>query len=227
MLLIDNIYCGDCLDLMNGIEDNSIDTCITDLPYGIDFQSNWNSKVKHFDKIANDKKPFVDFIKLLPGILKPTSAVYLFTRWDVQQPVIDELENYGIRVKNVLIWDKMNHSMGDLKSAYGNRYESIVFAANKDFRFQEKRPIDIIQCPRVPAEKLYHPNEKPLPLLQRLILDSTPKDGIVLDCTCGSGSTLVAAIKEKRRYIGIELDINYYTIACKRVLAEKRQLTLF
>lgn len=227
MLQVDNIYCGDCLQLIDEIQEGSIDTCITDLPYGIDFQSNWNSKVKHFDKIANDKKPFIEFIKLLPRVLKPTSAVYLFTRWDVQQPVIDELESNGMKVKNVIIWDKMNHSMGDLKSAYGNRYESIVFATNPEFRFQKKRPIDIIQCPRVPAEKLYHPNEKPVSLLRQLIYASTPKDGVVLDCTCGSGSTLVAAVKEKRHYIGVELDKHYHAISCKRVDAESRQLTLF
>lgn len=227
MLGLDNVYNGDCCELMQQIEDNSIDTCITDLPYGIDFQSNWNSKVKHFDKIANDKKPFVDFIKYLPRIMKPTGAVYLFTRWDVQQPVIDELVKYGLNVKNVLIWDKMNHSMGDLKAQYGTRYESIVFAPCKRFAFQGKRPIDIIQCPRVAADKLYHPNEKPTQLLQRLILDSTPPNGVVLDCTSGSGSTLIAAIKEKRHYIGIELDKKYYDICEKRIAAENKTLTLF
>jgi site-specific DNA-methyltransferase (adenine-specific) len=165
------------LELIQQVHDKSIDVCITDLPYGIDYQSSWNGKQKHFDKIANDKRPFVDFIKYLPRVMKDTGAIYLFTRWDVQQPVIDELQANGMRVKNVLIWDKGNHSMGDLKSSYGSRYESIVFAPMKDFKFQGKRPVDIISVPRVPADKMVHPNEKPVNLLRRLILDATKMGG--------------------------------------------------
>lgn len=178
MLEFNNVYHGDCLELIQQVPDKSIDVCITDLPYGIDYQSSWNGKQKHFEKIANDKRPFVDFIKYLPRVMKDTGAVYLFTRWDVQQPVIDELQTNGMRVKNVLIWDKGNHSMGDLESAYGSRYESIVFAPMKDFRFQGKRPVDIISVPRVSADKMVHPNEKPINLLRRLILDATKMGGV-------------------------------------------------
>lgn len=227
---LDNVYNGDCLDLIQQVQDKSIDVCITDLPYGIDYQSCRSRYGKHFDKIKNDKKPFVDFIKFLPRVMKDTGAIYLFTRWDVQQPVIDELRKYGMNVKNVLIWDKMNHSMGDLNGAYGNRYESIVFATMKDFKFNGKRPVDIIQVPRVPAQRLNHPNEKPVDLLRRLIIDATEVGGgnfVVMDCTCGSGSTLVAAIKEKCHFIGFELEEKYYDIARKRINIEKRQLTLF
>ena len=222
-----NVYLGDCLQLIQELPDCSIDTVVTDLPYGIDYQSKWSKIKTHFDKIANDKKPFIDFIKYLPRVLKPTSAVYLFTRWDVQQPVIDELTKAGLKPKNVIIWDKMVHSMGDLKSSYGSRYESIVFASNKQFRFMNGRPIDIIECPRVAAARLYHPNEKPIPLLRKLISDSTPENGVVLDCTCGSGTTLIAAIKEKKRFVGFELDKKYYDITCKRIAAARMEQTLF
>lgn len=228
MIEFDNIYNGDCLQLMPNIPPKSIDVCITDLPYGIDYQSNWSKYGKRFDKIANDKKPFIDFIQYLPMVMKDTGAIYLFTRWDVQQTIIDELNKYNIDVKNVLIWDKGNHSMGDLYGSYGNRYESIVFATMGNFRFHGKRPVDIIHIPRVPAAKLVHPNEKPVDLLRCLIIDSIPDiNSVILDCTCGSGSTLVAAIKEKCHYIGFELDEHYFNIAKKRIKEEQRQLTLF
>lgn len=229
MLELNNVYQGDCLKLIQEIDDKSIDVCITDLPYGIDYQSNRSKNGKRFDKIANDKKPFVDFIKYLPRVMKETGAVYLFTRWDVQQVVIDELEKYGMRVKNVLIWDKLAHSMGDLRSAYGSRYESIVFAPMNCFYFQGNRPVDIIPCSRISPEKLQHPNEKPTNLLRKLIVDSTKIGGgnfTVLDCTCGSGSTLVAAVRERCNFIGFELDKHYYEIAKKRVEIEKRNRQL-
>lgn len=180
MLEINKIYNGDCLKLIQEIDDKSIDVCITDLPYGIDYQSNWSKNGKRFEKIANDKKPFIDFIKYLPRVMKETGAIYLFTRWDVQHVVIEELEKYGMRVKNVLIWDKLAHSMGDLRSAYGSRYESIVFAPMNCFYFQGNRPVDIIPCPRISPEKLQHPNEKPINLLRKLIIDSTKIGGVIL-----------------------------------------------
>jgi len=224
---IDEVYLGDCCALIKQIKPASIDVCITDLPYGIDYQSarriNKNSR---FDKIANDKQPFVDFIKHLPRVMKNTGAIYLFTRWDKQQAVIDELVKYDMPPKNVLIWDKGNHSMGDLKRAYASRYESIVFCPMPNFQFQNGRPDDIVFCNKVPPEQLVHPNEKPIKLLQKLILDSTRIGDVVLDCTCGSGTTLLAAIKEKRRFIGFELDKRYYDIAHKRIAQEKQQLTI-
>lgn len=223
---INEIYNMDCLDGLQQLPEKSIDTVITDLPYGIDYQSN-HRKTDKFQKIANDKKPFIDFIKYIPRILKDTGAVYLFTRWDVQQPVIDEMEQNGLDVKNVLIWDKGNHTAGDLKHSYGFRYESIVFHSAKDFSFQGRRPIDIIPCMRVSADKMVHPNEKPVTLLRRLILDSTPKNGVVLDATMGSGTTMLAAIAEKRQYIGFEIEERYYKIAKKRIDNTKSQLTLF
>ena len=225
MLALDDVYLGDCHSLIGELPESSIDVVITDLPYGIDYQSAKRIDTERFPKIANDKKPFIDFIKLLPRVLKPSYAVYLFTRWDVQQPVIDEMEANCMKVKNVLIWDKGNHSMGDLNTAYGMRYESIVFSSSADFRFQGKRPVDIIRCPKVSADRLCHPNEKPVDLIRKLIIDSVPMGGVVLDCTCGSGSTLVAAIRERRHFIGFEIDRRYYDISRKRIDNEKRQLS--
>jgi DNA modification methylase len=75
-------------------------------------------------------------------------------------------------------------------------------------------------------EKL-HPTAKPVDLLRYLIRTYTNQGDLVLDNTCGSGSTCVAAIREKRNFIGIELNQGYYKVACDRIAREKQQLTLF
>lgn len=72
-----------------------------------------------------------------------------------------------------------------------------------------------------------HPTAKPVDLLRYLVLTYTNENDIVLDNTCGTGSTLIACIKEKRRYIGIEKDEKYFRIANKRIEQEKMQLNLF
>ena len=73
----------------------------------------------------------------------------------------------------------------------------------------------------------YHSTQKPVDLLRYLIRTYTEVGGVVLDNCAGSGSTCVAAIREKRNFIGIELNEDYYKIACDRIAREKQKLTLF
>lgn len=214
------LFNGDCLDIMDKLiaDGIKVDAIITDPPYGISYQSCWKSdKVKRFPKILNDKKPFTEFIGKLKGILKERYSLHIFTRWDVQQQFINCLEKNNFKCKNVLIWDKKIHGMGDLKTAYGSRYESILFSSSKNFRFNQKRPTDIIECVRVPATNLIHPNEKPVKLIENLIQQAVPENGCVLDLFMGSGSTGLACKNLNRNFIGIELDSKYFNIAQKRI----------
>ena len=72
-----------------------------------------------------------------------------------------------------------------------------------------------------------HPTQKPVDLLRYLILTYTNVNDVVLDNTMGSGSTIVAAIKEKRQWLGIEKDEKYFEIAKRRIKNETCQLSLF
>lgn len=212
------LYQGDCLELMKNIPDNSVDLLLTDPPYGIDYQSvRRKDKTKRMSKILNDKKPFTDFIPLIKSKIAKTGGILCFTRWDVQQIFIDEFIRNGLKPKNVLIWDKKSHSMGNLKKAFGGRYESIIWIPNDDFKFKSGRPQDLISVPRVPPHKLIHPSEKPVKLLEFLIEKTTSQNATVLDCFMGSGSTGVACINTNRNFIGMELDERYYKIAENRI----------
>lgn len=209
---------GDCLEVLKTLPDNSIDVILCDPPYGIDYQSNRiKDKSRRKNKILNDKTPFIKFIQELPRLLKKSGCLFIFTKWTVQQQFIDECERCGLKVKNVLIWDKAVHGMGDLKRSFGNRYESIIFCANEDFRFIGKRPVDILRFNKVPASALVHPNEKPTALLEYLISITVNEDGTVLDPTMGSGTTGIATKNIGRSFIGIELDKTYYDLCVKRI----------
>lgn len=212
------LHNGNCLEVMKSIPDGSVDFVLTDPPYGIDYQSmRRKDKTKRKPKIKNDKKPFTEFIPEVKRILSPTGCAAIFTRWDVQQQFVDEITKNGMRVRNVLIWDKKVHGMGDLKRAYGSRYESIIFASKDKFRFPGKRPQDIIAAQRVSPKKLVHPNEKPICLQETLVQQVTKSGDLVLDCFMGSGSTGVACVNTGRSFVGIELDKKYYDIACARI----------
>lgn len=212
------LYMGDCLEIMQSIPDCSVDMVLTDPPYGIDYQSaRIKDKAKRKPKIMGDKETQTAFISEIARVLKPTGAVCIFTRWDVQQKVIDEMTAYGMKPRNVIIWDKVVHGMGDLKRSFDSRYESICFYSAHDFRFNGKRPTDIVKCTRVAAGKLAHPNEKPVKLLESLIEPCTAVGAVVLDCFMGSGSTGVACLNTGRCFIGIEKDPHYFQIAKERI----------
>ena len=213
---------GDCLDLLNNIPNNSIDLVLTDPPYGIDYQSQRRKdKSTWKPKIKNDKMPFLDWIELIKPKIKSTGGVLCFTRWTVQQVFIDEFTRQDMKPKSIIIWDKLNHSMGDLRRAWGNRYESIIWWANDGFSFPDKRPQDIISIPKVPSSKLIHPNEKPVGLLSILVEKTTCQKATVLDCFMGSGSTGIACINTGRDFIGMELDEHYFKLAKERIEQHK------
>lgn len=86
-------------------------------------------------------------------------------------------------------------------------------------------PINLIQFNR-DKERL-HPTQKPIELIQYLIRTYTNEGDTVLDSCCGSGTTAIAAIREKRNFICIEKDPNFYEVAKKRIENELKQPTLF
>ena len=73
----------------------------------------------------------------------------------------------------------------------------------------------------------FHPTQKPVDLLRYLIRTYSNEGNTILDNCMGSGTTAVACIKEKRHFIGFELNKQYYDKACQRIDAEQRQLSLF
>ena len=89
----------------------------------------------------------------------------------------------------------------------------------------EECPRDILAFDR--DADSFHPTQKPVDLLRYLIRTYSNEGDTILDNCMGSGTTAVACIKEKRHFIGFELNKEYFDKACKRIDAEQRQLTLF
>lgn len=122
---------------------------------------------------------------------------------------------------------KRNHSKGNLAAPTQNRCYG-KFVETPTIISDEKFPASIISIPKQHINgKSYHPTEKPVDLIRYLIRTFTDEGDVILDNCSGSGTTAVAAIKEKRHFIGFEIMKEYFDIACKRIEKEKMQLTLF
>ena len=208
------LYCGDCLEIMPHIP--KVDLVLTDPPYGISWQSNWRADT--FDVLHNDNGFYPDWIKKTH-----TKILYMFTRWDVLQKWIEAVESFSVlKIKNVLVWDKLSHGAGDLNS-WAPTYEMIIYATEKPIKLKGKRPQNILKFWRVDAgatgkssgKMLKHPTQKPDSLFVEIIKHHDK--GTTLDPFIGSGTTAVACQNLKRNFIGIEISETYCAIARKRL----------
>jgi site-specific DNA-methyltransferase (adenine-specific) len=198
---LDSIICGDCLDVLPHIEDGSVDLVLTDPPYGIGASS----------------KSFMN------GTSKTKKEYYLDDGWDGEIPekkVFDEMfrmsqnqiiwgGNYFIEyLKNArcfIIWDKTIH---------GNSYADCEFAWTS---FDEVARIKVLNIVNVTMDGRVHPTQKPIALFHWILSKWSKVTDTIIDPFLGSGTTAVACKMLNRRYIGIEISMDYCKIAEKRL----------
>jgi len=213
---INKIICGDCLEVMKDIPDNTIDLVVTDPPYGINYQSAWRIDTERFDFIEGDKNINSTFLKDCFRILKEDCGCYIFTRVDVYPEWLKEVEKY-FKIKSVIVWDRIIHGLGDLNGSYAPLYDLIIYAVKGKPILKGNRPKNILRVQRVDSDKLLHPTQKPERLIESLIKNSSNENDIVLDTFLGSGTTAVACKKLNRKFIGIEINSEYCKIAEERL----------
>ncbi len=200
------LYHGDCLEITEWL---AADVLVTDPPYGIAYESNFN-RLRHKRSpkvgtpVANDRTLEArDAVLSLWG----TRPAIVFGRWDAPRP-------QDTRAR--LIWDKGNSvGMGDLSIPWGRSEEEIYVLGSG---FVGRRSGNVIRQQMLMSgdrDRPDHPTPKPIPLMENLISKCPP--GVVADPFAGSGSTLVAAKRLGRRAIGVELEEKYCEIAARRL----------
>lgn len=205
---------GNCFEELKNIENNSIDMILTDPPYGIDYVTKRTSKKTR--KIKNDDNlNWLDnFVDLCYEKMKQDSVFYCFCSFhniDIFKQTIQK----KFKVKNILVWEKNNFGMGDLKGDFAPQVEFIIFATKGRPLIRGRRDCNILKFNKTRNE--LHPTQKPVDLLEFLIEKFSDKNDLILDCFMGSGSTGVACRNTNRRFIGMELDDEYFNTAKKRI----------
>ncbi len=213
---------GDCTNVLETLPDNSLDLLLTDPPYGIDYESE-HREVNPFEKLENDHleetlQVLSSTLRLASRKLKENSHVYIFTSWKTYPSVLPIVENY-FTVKNLLVWQKNHWSQGDLTANYGQVHEFILFAHKGRRHLNGRLDGSVLHFDRVPENGRVHPTEKPLPLLEYLIEKSSQPGEVVCDPFAGVGSTCVAAKNKGRKYLGIEIDTQWYEKGLERLAA--------
>lgn len=224
------LYHGDCNDILPDLGRH--DLLVTDPPYGVEFQS--NRRIEAFAEMVGDDDPDAVVATLgttIKANLERNRHAYVFGPFDLT-PLVDA----GLVQEPVeLIWDKDILGMGNLKLPWATQHEAIQFMVAVKSKSNVKdgagrltarmRRGSILTYPRPHAAAVKrHPVEKPVGLLRELIESSSVMGETVLDPFAGCGSTLVAAVLEGRKAVGIEIDEGYCEAAAKRLLKVSEHL---
>ena len=116
-----------------------------------------------------------------------------------------------------------HNSAGDLKGSFGNKYEVIFLGTKgKGWKYKGERLHDIWQIDRVGTQRI-HPTQKPVALYERIINISTDEGTLIFDPYLGSGSSVIAAMKTGRNFLGYEIDEEYYRRIQERIAFFERE----
>lgn len=227
------IYHGDAFEEIKKISDHSIDLILTDPPYNLGQYSTGNIKMtwrKDFNNdIAHwDKTSFVpsEWISEFKRVLNPKGNIFAFTsynllgKWhEVFDPEFDTFQ--------FVVWHKTNPPPKLYKSSFLNSCELIVCCWNKghtwNFSKQNEMHNFIETGICMGKERLkgnyLHPTQKPIKVLSHLIKIASNEGDTILDPFMGVGSTGVAALNLKRKFIGFEIEEKYFEASEERLFA--------
>lgn len=202
------LYQQDAVEWLSSLADNSIDLLITDPPYE---SLEKHRKIGTTTRLKNSKSSSNQWFDIFPNqrfqtlfeqayrVLKPNSHFYLFCDQETMFYIKPIAELAGFKFWKPIVWDKVAIGMG---YHYRARYEFILFFEKGKRKLANLSIPDVLEFKRVYRG---YPTEKPVPLLETLIEQSSVAGDVVADPFFGSGSTLVAAQRLQRQVWGNDI----------------------
>lgn len=233
---------GDALTLLKKIPNKSIDMIFADPPYFLSGEGiscsggkmvsvkkgDWDEKIDICKKHKFNKK----WIKLCYDILKDDGTIWISGTMHNIYSIGMALEEEGFKIINNITWRKLNPPPNISCRAFVHSTETILWAkkdikkAKHKFNYNLMKQLnggkqmkDVWETSLTkPSEKKCgkHPTQKPMELLERIILSSTDEGDLILDPFNGSGTTGIVAKKLNRNYIGIDKEKEYLDLTIKR-----------
>lgn len=239
------LICGDAVDEMSRLPSESIDLVVADPPYnlGKDYGNNRDLKAwREYERFTDA------WIAEAIRVTKPTGSIYVFMGVRFISKLFTLLEDkHGLLFNSWITWH-YTQGMGR-KVGFSPRHEDILFFnKSREFTFNldavripqkyyrqrnnmaGANPGDVWQFSHVhycSAERVEHPTQKPEALMERIIRASSNPSDLILDPFVGSGTTSRVAAHLERRWIGIDINPDYITLAHRRIEAGGTSLDSF
>lgn len=208
-MIKNKIYKESCIDFLKK-EELYFDHIITDIPY--DVVNRESNGIRKFDKESADILSFDLELFLKLCVKKVKDKIFIFCSSEQVSDIINILKNENFE-STLAIWEKNNPSPVNGQYIWLSGVECCVIAQRESINNELKNLIW-----RFPSGKSKnHPTEKPLNLMEYIILNYTKENETIYDPCSGSGSTLEAAIKNNRIYIGTEIIEEYYNYSILRL----------
>ena len=246
-----SVYHGDCMELLLSMQDNSIDCIITDPPYNIGY--NYASYKDNLDS-EDYFKWQLELHKQFCRVLRGGGSLFYLHYPEFASRIAWAASDNGLSLYEMICWTYNTHTGGKplrkgfriwnwmvkdatepayigenaLRGVYRNPTDKRVAARIAD----GKLPVDYDwwhyeQVKNVSSEKIDHPCQLPLEMVERIVDMGCPIGGVVFEPFMGSGTTPLAAHLNNRHCISIERDEQYLKAAVKRLKAHQAQLNLF
>lgn len=238
----------DCLDALASLEPDSIDVVFADPPY---FLSNGGTTCHAGKRVSVNKGGWDEslgieenhafnlaWLEACKRVLTPNGTIWVSGTAHVIHSVGFAMQQLGFKLLNDITWQKPNPPPNLSCRYFTHSTETVLWAARDKkskhhFAYKTMRELNggkqmktvwSMQAPPK-SEKSHgkHPTQKPIALLERILLASCPDGGTVLDPFNGSGTTGVAAVRTGHRYVGIEREAEFLELTYKRLLDEVPQ----
>lgn len=217
---------GDCLELLSNIHDKSIDLIVTDPPYNIDSQGKTNfemvNNVRIFNEVNYNYPEFkFEILNTLSKKLRDNGSIVIFYDNKEVTSIWNKLKEYQLKPKQLIFWYKGKKGINP-RHNFTSTIETAVWAVKgKNYTWNGGGASP--NCFVEKSQELcyppnnYHPNQKPIKLIEYIIEILSNENDIILDPYLGSGTTLEACMNLNRNCIGFEIDTQWEPIYRKRL----------
>jgi modification methylase len=251
-LPIDKIICGDCIEILKSLPENSVDLIFADPPYNLQLRNDlYRPNMTKVDAVNDGWDKFEGFeeydaftrewLSAVQCVLKATGTIWVIGTYHNIYRVGSIMQDLGFWILNDIVWTKNNPMPNFRGVRFTNAHETLIWAQKKKgakytFNHQSMKALnDDLQMRSdwnlnlaTGAERIklngskVHSTQKPEALLYRVMMASSNVGDVVLDPFFGTGTTGAVAKKLGRKWIGIERDRKYIRVAQKRIEAVQR-----
>lgn len=227
---------GDCLGEMGRLAPSTIHSVVTDPPYcsgghseaqkksatsqGLRSETMREGKERWFTSDAMTTNGYLFLLRSVANeamrVLVDGGSLVCFCDWRMYPMLAGALESSGLRLQNMLVWDKGGVGLG---RGFRPQHELMIHLVKGAGVYYSNSGSNLFNAKRVSAATRDHPTQKPVALMSEIIKVVAPSGGLVLDPFAGAGSTGVAAVETGRRFIGIERDAEFVEVARQRIQA--------